>query len=161
MQYLPTGQGNTSLKASLTILGDFLHFGQLYKSSGMNYLFQNAHIYVKVSKSFIFLVKSYLATFIDIWWFFSGYTAQGPMRPLNVMPLHGEGKQLWGGTNVHNWLNTSFAPSIWLAKAYLRRKSYQNRYLSKVVPNVDLFVCSLLGVKLSYLPSWFNSCCSW
>ena len=31
-------------------------------------------IFVKMSKSIIFLVKSFLATFIDIWRFFSGHT---------------------------------------------------------------------------------------
>ena len=33
-------------------------------------------IFVKVSKSFIFLVKSFWATFTDIWQFFSGHTSK-------------------------------------------------------------------------------------
>ena len=48
---------------SVTILGDFLHFGQLYKVCGNNYLAQNKAIYVKVSKSLIFLMKSFLGNF--------------------------------------------------------------------------------------------------
>ena len=47
--------------ASVTRLGDLLYFGQLFKAIGNNYFAQIAHIirrfFVRVSKSFIFLVK--------------------------------------------------------------------------------------------------------
>ena len=55
-------------------IGDLLNFGQLFKACGNNYFAQIAHIFVKVSKSFIFLVKSFWATFIDIWRLFTGHT---------------------------------------------------------------------------------------
>ena len=51
---------------SVTRLGDLLHFGQLCKACGNNYFAQIAHIisnFVKVSKSFIFLVKSFSGYF--------------------------------------------------------------------------------------------------
>ena len=43
---------------SVTRLGDFLLFGQPFKAGGNNYFTQG-----KVSKSFIFLVKSFLVNF--------------------------------------------------------------------------------------------------
>ena len=46
--------GNFSKPVTTIILGKMKHFRQ----------------FLKVSKSFIFLVKSFLALFIDIWWFF-------------------------------------------------------------------------------------------
>ena len=52
----------------VTRLGDFLHFGQPFKAGGNNYFTQIAHI---VSQ---FIVKSFRATFIDIWGFLSGHT---------------------------------------------------------------------------------------
>ena len=45
---------------SVTRFGDLLHFGQLCKACGNNYFAQIAHMlgmFVKVSKSFIFLVE--------------------------------------------------------------------------------------------------------
>ena len=65
------------LSISVTRLGDLLHVGQLFKASGSNYFTQIAHIcmkfFEKVLKSFIFQVKSFWATFIDIWQLFSGH----------------------------------------------------------------------------------------
>ena len=52
----------TFIDASVTRLGDLFHFGHLYKASGNNYFAQSA-IFVKVSKSLIFLVKSFLGNF--------------------------------------------------------------------------------------------------
>ena len=53
---------------SVTRLGDLLHFGQLFKACGNNYFGQIAHIirqfFVKVSKSFNILVKSFLCNFL-------------------------------------------------------------------------------------------------
>ena len=49
-----------------TRLGDLLHFGQLFKAGEKNYFAQIPHvfaIFVKVSKSFLFLVQSILANF--------------------------------------------------------------------------------------------------
>ena len=52
---------NLLFEASVTRLGDLLHFGQLFKAGGNNYFAQIANtflaIFVNVSKSFIFLVK--------------------------------------------------------------------------------------------------------
>ena len=56
-------RGRERKKVSVTILGDLLHFGQLFNVCGNNYLAQIAHIFVKVSKSFMFLVKSFLGNF--------------------------------------------------------------------------------------------------
>ena len=53
--------------SSVTRLGDLLHFGQLFIPGGNNYFAQIAHIvrqFLKsASKSFIFLVKSFLGNF--------------------------------------------------------------------------------------------------
>ena len=63
---------------SVTRLGDLLEFGQIFKSIWQQLICPNLpHSYaisVKMSKSIIFLVKSFWATFIDIWQFFSGHT---------------------------------------------------------------------------------------
>ena len=59
--------GKQHAVSSVTRLGDFLLFGQSFKAGGNNYFTQIAHIviqfFVKVSKSFIFLVKSFLGHF--------------------------------------------------------------------------------------------------
>ena len=53
--------------SSVTRLGDFLDFGLLFKAFGNNYFVQISHIvtqyFAKVSKSIIFLVKSFLGNF--------------------------------------------------------------------------------------------------
>ena len=68
----------------MTRLGDLLDFGQLFKAFSSNYFTQiNLHcyaIFVKLSKSFIFLVKSFLGNFLDIWQFLSGHTEWKPFR---------------------------------------------------------------------------------
>ena len=64
---------------SVTRLDNLLHFGQLFKACGNNYFAQIAHILgniVKLLKNFIFLVKLFWATFIDIWRFFC-HTVRG------------------------------------------------------------------------------------
>ena len=61
-------------ETSVTRLGDLFHLRQLFKACGNNSF---AHIlgnFCKSVKIFIFLVKSFWATFIDIWRFFSGHT---------------------------------------------------------------------------------------
>ena len=68
-----------SIAGSMTRLGDLLDFGQLFKAFSSNYFTQiNLHcyaIFVKLSKSFIFLVKSLLGNFYrDIWRYLSGHT---------------------------------------------------------------------------------------
>ena len=63
-------------ETSVTRLGDLFHLRQLFKACGNNSF---AHILGNIWKSvknFIFLVKSFWATFIDIWRFFSGHTDQ-------------------------------------------------------------------------------------
>ena len=60
--------------SSVTRLGDFLHFEQIFQAFGNNKFAQISQIFVKVSKSIIFLVKSFWATFPDIWRFLSGHT---------------------------------------------------------------------------------------
>ena len=51
----------------VTRLGEFLHFGQLFKAFGNNYFTQISHIlrhfFAKVSKYIIFQVKSFLGNF--------------------------------------------------------------------------------------------------
>ena len=62
----------------VTILGDLLHFGQLFKVRGNNYLAQIAHILGKFCKGVkIFHFSSEIifgATFVDIWQLFTGHT---------------------------------------------------------------------------------------
>ena len=67
----------------MTRLGDLFDFGPLFKAFGNNLFPQISHIleaiFVKVSKSIIFLVKSFLSNFYrDIWRFFSGHTESKP-----------------------------------------------------------------------------------
>ena len=56
-----------SEKSSVPRFGDFVHFGQPFKAGGNNNFTQITHIvrgiFVKVSKSFIFLVNSCLGNF--------------------------------------------------------------------------------------------------
>ena len=56
---------------SVTRLNNLLHFGLLFRACGNNYFAQIAHIFgeffVKMSKSFIFYLYHFWATFIDIW----------------------------------------------------------------------------------------------
>ena len=67
------------LNSVTTRLGNLLAFGQLFKALGNNLICPNLRhsyaIYVKVSKTLIFLVKSFLANFIDIWRLFTGHAA--------------------------------------------------------------------------------------
>ena len=62
----------------VTILGDLLQFGQLFKVRGNNNLAQIAHILGKFCKGVkIFHFSSEIifgATFIDIWQLFTGHT---------------------------------------------------------------------------------------
>ena len=56
----------SSFHASVTRLGDLLHFGQLFKACGNNYFFQIDHIFMqffKAVKALIFLVKSFVVNF--------------------------------------------------------------------------------------------------
>ena len=65
---------------SVTRLGDLLHSGKLFKACGNNYFAQIAHIlgnFVKVLKSFIFIVKLFSANFYRHLAIFSGHTANG------------------------------------------------------------------------------------
>ena len=62
---------------SVTRLGNLLDFGHLFKAFGNLFcpnLLHSQAIFVKVSKSLIYLVKSFWATFIDIWHLFTGHT---------------------------------------------------------------------------------------
>jgi len=63
---------------SVTRLGDFLDFGQLFKALSNNEFAQISHIlrhfFVEVSKSIIFLVKSFLGNFDRHLAIFSGHT---------------------------------------------------------------------------------------
>ena len=51
------------LAYSVTRLGDLLDFGQLFKAFGNNYFAQILNIFVKMPKSIIFEVKSFLVNF--------------------------------------------------------------------------------------------------
>ena len=56
----------SSFHASVTRLGNLLHFGQLFKACGNNYFFQIDHIFMqffKAVKALIFLVKSFVGNF--------------------------------------------------------------------------------------------------
>ena len=59
----PPLRGSLFLTSSVTRLGNLLQFGQLFKACENNYFAQIAHMFrqffVKLSKSFIFLVKSF------------------------------------------------------------------------------------------------------
>ena len=74
---------------SVTRLGNFLDFGQLFKAFGHNLFPKSTFLcsFIKVSKSLIFLVKSFWATFIDIWWFFTGHTGSN-VKVLIDLALH-------------------------------------------------------------------------
>ena len=64
------------IAASVTRLVDLLHFGQLFIACGINYFGQIVHINCpKVSKSILFLVKSFLGNFYRHLAVFSGHTA--------------------------------------------------------------------------------------
>ena len=58
--------------SSVTRFGNLLHFGQLFKAWGNNYFAQIAN-FVRLSKSFIFPLESFGATFIDIWRLYIGH----------------------------------------------------------------------------------------
>ena len=61
----------------MTRFGDLLDFGQLFIAIGNNSFTQISHsqaIFVKVSKSIIFLVKSFLGNFYRHLAIFSGHT---------------------------------------------------------------------------------------
>ena len=58
---------------SVTRLGNFLHFGQLFKACGNNNFAQGAHIFLVV-EIFHFAMKSFLDSFFDILRFFACHT---------------------------------------------------------------------------------------
>ena len=63
----------------MTILGDLLHFGQLFQARGNNYFAQIAHIlgnFIKGVKIFNFIVKSVLGNFYRYLATFSGHAAR-------------------------------------------------------------------------------------
>ena len=68
--------------ASVTRVGNLLHFGQLFKACGNNYFAQIAHIFINLNRGIIFgqLFKwnNFCATFVDIWRPFTGHTACAP-----------------------------------------------------------------------------------
>ena len=61
-------------------IGRFISLWATFQSQWQQFYCPNCPhflaIFVNVSKSFIFLVKSFWAPFIDIWQFFSGHTAR-------------------------------------------------------------------------------------
>ena len=58
----------------VTRLGNLLHFGQLFKACGINYFEKLPTSWGNWGKSFIFLVESFWATFVNIWQLFTGQT---------------------------------------------------------------------------------------
>ena len=59
-----TGPPDRTTTYSVTRFGDLLHFGQIFKACGINYFALHFYtIFVKASKTFIFLVKSFLGNF--------------------------------------------------------------------------------------------------
>ena len=63
---------------SVTRLGDFILFGQLFKARDKNYFAQIAFIFCKDFKNFYFSCEIILATFIYIWRLFIE-SAQGKL----------------------------------------------------------------------------------
>ena len=69
---------------SVTRLGDLLDFGQQLTCPNLPH---SSAIFVKVSKSIIFLVNSFWATFIDIWQFFLVTLSTTHLRPsIRILP---------------------------------------------------------------------------
>ena len=72
-------------------IGRFLHFGQLFKACGNNYIAQIFDILRQVSKSFIFLLDLFLGNFIDIWGLFTSHSIHvwllGLMLPGLLIPV--------------------------------------------------------------------------
>ena len=72
---------------SVTIFGDLLHFGLLFKVCGSNYLAQIAHIlrqFLKGVKIFHFLVKLFLGNFYWHLATFTGHTVDNLQWPTNM-----------------------------------------------------------------------------
>ena len=65
----------------MTRLGDFLHFGQLFKAFGNNAFLGNFSKGVKINH---FLLNHFWATFRDIWRFFTGHTG-GILETKNLL----------------------------------------------------------------------------
>ena len=64
------GKTEKGVVASVTRLGDFLHFGQPFKAGGNNYFTLIAHIvrqFLKRCQNHSFLVKSFLGNFYRQW----------------------------------------------------------------------------------------------
>ena len=59
-------------------IGLWATFQSLLQQLDCPYLPHSFAIFVKVSKSLIFLVKSFWATFIDLWRLFTGHIVYGP-----------------------------------------------------------------------------------
>ena len=82
-----------------TRLGDFLDFGQLFKAFGSNSICPNLPhflaIYAKVSKSIIFLVKSFLGNFDRHLAIFSDHTEFDPVTLLTMTRSHNHGGGLY------------------------------------------------------------------
>ena len=83
---------------SVTRLGDLLHFGQLFKAYCNNYFAKMALIigqfFVKVSKSFIFLVKSFFGNFCRhfVTFYRSHYLCNKSRNVLNILYISCEAR---------------------------------------------------------------------
>ena len=90
----------------MTILGNLLHFGQLYKLLQLyNYLAQNAHIL----RQFIFLVNSFLAFFIDIWRLFTDHTDCS----FETLICHSQELLLTHFSQILDEVLAGFHPHVW------------------------------------------------
>ena len=71
---------------SVTRLGDLLDFGHVFKAFGNNNLPKSPTYLCNFYKVVILLVKSFLATSIDIWRFFSGHTGESKTFTASNIP---------------------------------------------------------------------------
>ena len=123
---------STLVLHSVTWLGDLLHLGQLFKACGNNYFAQIADILrqlLNVSKSFIFVVKSFLGNFhrhlATLYW--SHWSSQTwrftEKMPSTILMIVGSEsvwtraafyrsiRRTWSGGSATRWLDYFF--NIW------------------------------------------------
>ena len=110
----------------MTRLGNLLHFGQLFKAFGNNNFAQIATFLgklLKVSKSYIFLVKSVFGNFIDIWQPFTGHTEQHTL--FKIVDIEGVNFQDWASViiKIKRGASKTFPLDrflTWTAKSYVQ-----------------------------------------
>ena len=133
-----------SASNSVTRLGNFWHFGQLFKAGGKNYFAQIAHIFSTIfeqeSKSFIFLVKSFLGqllnTFGDIL-----LVMLGPSNPIEYFLVQSSLLLL---LLLINGARFGYMTNIWLKKPTCLPRII---YVYKQKHIFPAFVCGQWSIK--------------